>query len=287
MVRPAAFGFNAETAVNNSFQHTSALSPQQIELNALNEFDSLVNLLRAKGITVQVLHDTPQPVKPDAVFPNNWFSTHSSGKLILYPMYAPVRRLERREGIQQLFPYKKLIDLHAYEQENKFLEGTGSLVFDHKNKVAYAGLSVRTHQELVTLVASQLGYSTFVFNTADKNGNAIYHTNVMLSISDELAVVCLACVTDKAEALHQNLIKGGKKIIEISMQQMENFCGNCLVMQNAKGERYMVMSETAKQNFTAHQLQAMQQYYEILAVPLNTIESIGGGSARCMLAEIF
>lgn len=286
MVRPAAFGFNTETAVNNSFQNTTFLSAQEVQSAALVEFDRLVELLRSNGIEVMILADSIEPVKPDAVFPNNWFSSHPNGGLILYPMFSPVRRLERRSELPQVLKASTTLDLTEFESNSKFLEGTGSLVFDHANKVVYAALSARTDKDLVALVAEHLGYTAFTFTTADRRGNAIYHTNVLLSVSDDLAIICSDCITGGAEDLIAALRKN-KEVVEISLAQMENFCGNCLLLQNNKGEKFLVMSARAHEHLTAAQIDLIEKHARILSAPLDTIENIGGGSARCMLAEIF
>ena len=286
MVRPSAFGFNTETAVNNSFQNNTFLSAQQVQSAALIEFDRLAELLRNNGIEVVILADSNEPVKPDAVFPNNWFSSHPSGQLVLYPMFSPVRRLERRSELTHVLKASTTLDLTEFESRGQFLEGTGSLVFDHANKVVYAALSARTDKDLVALVAKHLGYTAFTFTTADRRGNAIYHTNVLLSVSDDLAIICSDCITGGAEDLIAALRKN-KEVVEISLAQMENFCGNCLLLQNNKGEKFLVMSARAHEHLTAAQIDLIEKHARILSAPLDTIENIGGGSARCMLAEIF
>lgn len=287
MVRPAAFGYNAETAATNSFQLSSELPFDTIQQKALEEFDRLAELLNGHGIEVVVLEDEAVPAKPDAVFPNNWLSTHADGSLFFYPMFSPLRRLERRKTIRELLKPGKVTDLTAYEEQCMFLEGTGSIVFDHKNKMAYAALSDRTNEELLDNVCAELGYKSFSFHTAGSNGQAIYHTNVVMSISDELAVVCFDCVTDKKERLKQQLTADGKDVIEISMTQMENFCGNCLMLANKAGKKYLVMSSRAYEHLAPSQIQLIEKRAGILHSPLNIIETVGGGSARCMLAECF
>ncbi len=286
MVRPANFGFNTETAVNNTFQNATHLSGHEVQNAALIEFDRFAQLLLNNGIEVMILEDSPEPVKPDAVFPNNWFSSHPNGQLILYPMFSQVRRLERRTELAQLVSAANTLHLTDFESKGRFLEGTGSLVFDHANKTVYAALSARTNEELVTKVAAHLGYKVFTFTTADRQGNSIYHTNVVMSVSDTLAIVCVDCVTDRAEELKARL-KETKEVIEISLEQMENFCGNCLLLQNKKGEKFLVMSERAHNHFTGAQIALIEKHARLLSAPLDTIESVGGGSARCMLAEIF
>lgn len=288
MIRPACFGYNTETEPSNSFQHQVQISPAEIQQRALKEFDALVEKLKEKKIRVDVFEDSASPQKPDSIFPNNWFSTHRNQKIILYPMLSPLRRLERRQDIlTSISSEVEIIDLTHYEREGKFLEGTGSLVFDHKNKTIYSNLSSRTNSTLVDLVAHELGYEPITFKAFDKNENEIYHTNVMMSMSDDLAIVCLDTVKENRHDFEIALRQSEKKLIEISLEQMENFCGNVLMLQNEIGKKFLVMSERAFQNFTSAQKSIITKYAEIIFSPLDTIETIGGGSARCMLAENF
>ena len=283
MIRPSCFGYNTETAASNSFQHQLLISSAEIQQRALKEFDALVERLREKNIHVDVFEDSAQPQKPDAIFPNNWFSTHANGKIILYPMLSPQRRLERKP---ELFK-ANIVDLTHFENKGKFLEGTGSLVFDHKNKFVYANISPRTNEELVDIAANELGYEPITFKACDKNGKEIYHTNVMLSMSDDWAVVCFDSVNENRHRLEIALRQPTKELIEISWEQAENFCGNVLMLQNENRKKFLVMSERAFQNFTSEQKSRISKYAEIVYSSLDTIETIGGGSARCMLAENF
>ena len=291
MIRPTAFGFNTETAPSNAFQHSANYPSSQVQLAALKEFEALYAALTEKGIEVIPFNDTVVPTKPDAIFPNNWFSTHADGTIFLYPMLSPVRRKERREDIlerlKEISVVKELIDLSPFEDKGKFLEGTGSLVFDHSNKIIYAALSPRTDAPLAQVVADELKHELVTFKTADKKGEAIYHTNVVMNVSDSLAVVCFDCITENKAAVKQTLQTSGKEIIEISVEQMENFCGNMLLLQNKQPQKFMVMSERAFKSLDAAQMKTIEKHAEIIYSSLSTIEEVGGGSARCMLAEVY
>ncbi len=291
MIRPTAFGFNAETALSNSFQHPSNLSSTKIQSAALKEFEALASKLTEHGIEVILFNDTVTPVKPDAVFPNNWFSTHADGTLFFYPMLSEVRRKERREDVierlRQQFFVKQIIDFTSFENQSKYLEGTGSIVFDHSNKTAYANLSPRTNAELLKLVADEIGYSPVTFKATDRNGNEIYHTNVLLSISDNLLIVCCEAIADKQGKFKKQIEAARKQIVYLNYTQLENFAGNMLMLQNNSGKNFMVMSKRAYESLRQTQIESIEQHATILYAPLNTIEEIGGGSARCMLAENF
>jgi hypothetical protein len=289
MIRPAAFGYNAQTAVSNAFQNVSAVSSDASE-KALAEFDAFVVLLRQNGVQVWVVDDTEDPSKPDAIFPNNWFSSHDDSRIVLYPMQAENRRLERRADIThhlaEVFTMHDIVDYTAFEQEQKFLEGTGSMVLDRINKVCYACLSPRTDKEVLQAFCKEFGYSLVDFTATDRNGKLIYHTNVMMCIGERFMVVCLECVPDEKEKMRiRNSTR--KTIIEISFNQVEHFAGNMLEVINDKGEKLIVMSQQAYGSLTASQAVQLQHFGKIIASPLTTIESIGGGSARCMMAEIF
>jgi hypothetical protein len=291
MIRPTAFGYNTETASSNSFQHTPAYPSSKIQLEALKEFEALHQTLTSNGVDVILHNDTVAPVKPDAIFPNNWFSTHADGSIFLYPMLSPVRRKERREDIvkrlRENFQVKQVIDLSPFEMQEKFLEGTGSMVFDHKNKAIYAALSPRTDKALLEVVADELKYALSIFQAHDRNGKDIYHTNVAMNISDELVVVCFDCIIQSQLLVKNQLLATGKEVIEISTEQMENFCGNMLMLKNNDGEKLMVMSERAFKALNKNQIGTIEKHAKIIHSPLKVIETIGGGSARCMLAEIF
>lgn len=287
MVRPAAFAFNEETSESNAFQHRLDTDVAQ---RAVEEFDSYVSMLRSNGITVDVLQDTPEPSTPDSIFPNNCFSTHSD-TLVLYPMCAPNRRLERdklRKALDK-YEFSRLVDLTAFESVNKFLEGTGSLVLDRENLIAYACISPRTDADLVEQWADTMGYTPVLFSATDFGGAAIYHTNVMMHIGSGYAVVCLDSVGDASQRalLCDTISKSGKEIVNISMEQMNQFAGNMLQLNNDKEEDLLIMSRSALMSLTRLQIEALEKYTRILAPEIPIIETVGGGSARCMIAEIF
>ncbi len=294
MVRPAAFGFNPETAENNAFQiNDTTRTRTQIETQARAEFDNFVNLLRGSGVNVWVVEDTPTPVKTDAVFPNNWVSFHSDGTVVTYPMFSPIRRQERRadiiETLKSHFDIKKIINLEAAEAEQLFLEGTGSMIFDRTHSICYACLSPRTDLNLLEKFCNLLNFKRVAFHATDTQGQAIYHTNVMMALGDTFAVICLEAVPDEAEQwLLKNLFeKTHKDIIEISYAQMMQFAGNMLQVRNAEGQTFLVMSSKAFQSLTAQQIAHIEKHTKILHSDLHIIETYGGGSARCMMAEIF
>lgn len=294
LVRPANFTFNSETAESNAFQKNVAIiDADSIHLKAIEEFDTMVKLLNANEINTFVFNDTPLPRKPDAVFPNNWVSFHADGTIVLYPMWAANRQTERRmdiiESLQNYFSVNKIIDLSHYEQENKFLEGTGSIIFDHIHKIAYACLSCRTHKHLLEQLCETIGYTPFCFYAYDSTGKEIYHTNVMLCIGKQFAIVCKESITDKKEqdALVMSLESTKHELIDISIEQMNNFAGNMLEVRSKTGKAILVLSETADISLTEIQKKKLNQYVDLLPCSIKTIETIGGGSARCMMAEIF
>ncbi|PKP37449.1 MAG: amidinotransferase [Bacteroidetes bacterium HGW-Bacteroidetes-14] len=294
MVRPVRFGFNEQTAVNNSFQRRGLeLSAQEM---ALAEFDNFVTLLRTNGVEVTVVEDTPDPHTPDSIFPNNWFSTHESGELVLYPMCAPNRRMERKETVLKVIKeigskgkMKRLVDLTSWEEKNLFLEGTGSLILDRPNKLAYVCRSPRSDEKVLEQFCEELDYEYFIFDATDNNGSLIYHTNVMMCIGEKFVVACLDSIKNIAE--RESFIAFvedcDKELVEISMEQMENFAGNMLQLRGKGGEPLLIMSATAKRSLTAEQLATLSSYCRILAPELEAIETNGGGSARCMIAEIY
>ncbi len=292
MIRPLAFGFNVETAANNAFQHnpgedTSAVIPTE----ATKEFDRFAQLLQQEGIDVTVLNDSIDPKKPDAVFPNNWISFHDNGKIVTYPMFSPLRRLERRDDlvgqIASRFRFRDWIHLEDSEQKHQYLEGTGSMVLDRVAKIAYACISERTDKELLSKWCDLLEYKAHTFY-AESNGKPIYHTNVMMAIASDIAIVCLECLPDPDErtALRESLSQD-HKVVEITDAQVQSFAGNMLALKNNRGEELMVMSSRALQSLTDEQRCAIEEYCRIVASPITTIEDVGGGSARCMIAEIF
>lgn len=290
MIRPVHFGYNAETAVNNYFQQKTDSTVQE---KAVQEFDELVSKLRSNKIIVNVVEDTIEPHTPDSIFPNNWISFHEDNSVTLYPMFAVNRRKERKETVLQFirdhFNITKINDLSFYEQSGVFLEGTGSMVLDRENKIVYACLSPRTNEDVLDHFCKLYKYSKVVFIAADSKGNLIYHTNVMLCIGSRFAVVCLEAIPEENERKHviESLTASGKEIISISLQQLHHFAGNMLELKNADGENILVLSTQAYQSLHQQQIDALEKYATILHSSLNTIETAGGGSARCMLAEIF
>ncbi|OGX89536.1 amidinotransferase [Hymenobacter lapidarius] len=292
MVRPASFGFNTETAVSNHYQRQ--LTAAGLTAQVLAEFDAAVATLRGRGVRVRVFDDAPEPAKPDAVFPNNWFSTHADGRLLLYPMCAPNRRAERQPeliaALAREFDVREVVDLSATEQENRFLEGTGSIIFDHEHRVAYAGLSPRTDAALFEQVAERLGYRPVAFRATDARGQEIYHTNVMMCVGPGVAVVCLDSIADAAElaVVVASLTATGHEIVDISQAQVCQFAGNMLALEPAAGgQPLLVLSQQAHDALTPTQRQALEHHAKLLPLVIPTIETVGGGSARCMLAEIF
>ena len=291
MIRPSAFGYNAETAENNVFQTKPDAATEEIIAQAKKEFDGFVGLLRYEGIDVTVIDDTQLPGKPDAVFPNNWVSFHSDGTVVTYPMYSKLRREERREDvIEQLsakFNIRQREHFEFFEKDDQYLEGTGSMVLDRANMIAYACISDRTDRELLEDWCDRMGFTPHTFY-AESNGKAIYHTNVMMAIGSRVAVVCLECLPNKAErlALRDSLAKD-HEVVEITDEQVQSFAGNMLALKNNKGEELMVMSSRAHESLTDAQIKMIEKYSRIVSAPIDTIENIGGGSARCMIAEIF
>jgi hypothetical protein len=290
MIRPMHFAFNAETAINNSFQVKG--DSDNLAKKAVQEFDSLVKELEREEIEVTIVEDSPSPHTPDAIFPNNWISFHESGIYCLYPMFAPNRRMERKEEvleiIQEKFHYKHLIDFTPYESENLFLEGTGSMVLDRDNRLAYACLSPRTNPIVLKDFCKRMSYQPIIFHSKDKSGNDIYHTNVMMCVADRYVVICLESIPDAEEKKYviETIGTCGKEIIPISMEQMNQFAGNMLQLKNKKNEKILVMSSAAWLSLTTMQKEKLTGYNRILHASLQSIESNGGGSARCMIAEI-
>ncbi|PWN64848.1 citrulline utilization hydrolase CtlX [Chryseobacterium oncorhynchi] len=295
MIEPIAFGYNAETAKNNYFQVEQTGS--DIQSKALAEFNTFVGKLRGKGINVITIKDTLDPHTPDSIFPNNWVSFHKDGKVVLYPMFASNRRVERRDDIiesikAQGFEVAEIDDWSFSETQGHFLEGTGSMIFDHDKKIAYGSVSLRLDENLFREFCEKYGFTPIVFHSYQTVGTErlpIYHTNVMMCVADQFVVICLDCIDDELERekVIETIKNSGKEIIEISEEQMQQFAGNMLQVQNKDGERFLVMSQTAYQSLTHEQVAAIEKYCEIIYSDLNTIEVNGGGSARCMLAEVF
>lgn len=289
MVRPSRFGFNAETAVNNAFQ--VAGNQNDVQEKALNEFDNFVALLREQHIDVLVVEDTPEPHTPDSIFPNNWISFHKNSTIVLYPMFAENRRLERKEtvmdAIRSRFNIDSTIDLTKNESQDIFLEGTGSIILDRKQKIAYANISPRTDENLFKEFCEEMGYQPVIFEAKDERGQDIYHTNVMMCVGDSYAVICLECIPEaQRDMVRETLENSGKRIVEISYEQMNHFAGNMLQVENTAGEHFLVMSAQAYDVLSPEQIETLTSFNPILKAPLYTIEQNGGGSARCMMAEI-
>ena len=293
MVRPAAFGFNAETAANNYFQNQTNEPQQKLQELALNEFDNMVSALRANEIEVIVAEDTPDPVKPDAIFPNNWISSFPDGTIAVFPMFAPSRRAEKRDDIlhslRSGYAISDIQDWSEFEAEERFLEGTGSMVIDHDNKMIYASISERTHPAVLEKFASARGYQAIVFIATDVHGRPVYHTNVAMSLGRSFAVLCEEAIEEEWEliAVRQLLESTGHEIIPISRIQMNSFAGNMLEVVNKQGKYFLVMSQTAYESLDNEQREKLSSYAELLPIAVPTIERIEGGSVRCMMAEIF
>ena len=300
MVRPSRFAFNEETAGNNAFQQKTEneAAAERISKQAVQEFDDYRALLESEGISVTALTDTPEPFTPDSIFPNNCFSTHleevdgrPERTLVLYPMYAENRRKERTKLMKVLgeMPFDRIIDLTGSEADGRFLEGTGALVLDREHHTAYACLSPRADADLLKEWGRLLGYKIFAFHAADEAGMAVYHTNVVMHVGTRFAVVCLESVQDAAEraALVAQLKADGKEIVEISMAQMHRFAGNMLEVRGADGGKRLVMSATAKAALTPAQIALLESDVKIVSPVLTAIETAGGGSARCMIAELY
>lgn len=292
MVRPASFGFNEQTAASNSFQNESVVEAKQVQQLALLEFDAMVQTLRDNAIEVVVLEDVAEPRKPDALFPNNWLSMHEDGKLVLYPMLAPNRRLERRPEFVQIlrdkFKVNDILDFSDRERSGQIVEGTGSLIFDHVNKIAYASRSERTSEPLVIEICKALGYTSVLFDAVDEAGMPIYHTNVLMCIGEKFAILCLDAIRkeEDQELVLTSLASTGHKVIAISYAQLKAFAGNMLEVKNTKGESFVLLSQTAFNSLIPGQIDAITQFTDLLPISIPTIESHGGGSVRCMVGGI-
>ena len=293
MVRPVAFGHNEETATTNFFQSPTKELNRSLQQSALKEFDSMVGILRKHDINVLVIDDTPSPVKPSAIFPNNWLSTSPEGTVSVFPMYAPNRRSEKRDDILQFlaerFVVKGLQDWSEFEVEGKFLEGTGSMVIDHENKVIYTCYSPRTDISVLERFANANQYRAIAFLATDKNGHPVYHTNVVMTLGDNFAVLCEEAIEEEWEliAIRQLLDSSGHDIIRITKEQMHAFAGNMLQVRNNKGEKFLVMSQTAFDSLHDDQEEELAARSTLLPISIPVIEQTEGGSVRCMMAEIF
>lgn len=297
MVRPVGFRMNEQTATNNYYQTVlDGLSPQEVNKNAETEFDRFVNVLRNKGIEVMVLQDTEDPDTPDSIFPNNWISFHADGRVGIYPMFAENRRLERREQevLSKLqnemgLEVTEVVDFTEFEEHNKFLEGTGSIVLDRTYKVAYTAISERTDRKAFEYFCQVFDFVGVVFNAYQTVGEkrlAIYHTNVMMCVANHFAILCADCIDDEKEReMVINMLRdSGKEVIEISEEQTQRFAGNMLEVVNSENKSHLVMSTSAYEALTDEQINTIEKYCEIIHSSLDTIEACGGGSARCMRA---
>lgn len=298
MIRPVAFRLNTQTAANNYFQvHSSGLPPQQVQEKARKEFDAFVDKLQESGVKVTVIDDTPEPPTPDSVFPNNWVSFHEDQQAVLYPMFAPNRQQERNKSVLNKlaglgFGISTLHDYTHYEAQHQYLEGTGSMVLDRSNKIAYATRSVRMHEAPLRKWCAQFGYEPVIFSachTVNRLRVPVYHTNVVMSVGQQFAVICLSSIdnTNEREKVVGYLQRTNKEIIDISEQQMAKFAGNILQLNSANGQPVIAMSQKAFEAFTSEQKVQLSQYGRLVWSDLSTIENVGGGSARCMIAELY
>ena len=297
MIRPVRFRMNEQTAVNNYYQtEIDDLNAKEIQRKAVAEFDAFVEKLQANHINVLVIEDTIEPSTPDSIFPNNWVSFHSEGSIGLYPMFAENRRLERRldilERLKEDFIVTEIVDFSEVEFDGQFLEGTGSMVLDRPNKLVYAALSVRTQEPVLNEFCRKFGYEAMSFvayQSVENERLPIYHTNVMMCVADRYAIVCTDSIDDEQEKTFviDRLEKSGKEVIAISEEQNSNFAGNMLQVASTDGKLFLVMSGSAYNTLTAEQIKKIEKYNPIIHSPIDTIESLGGGSARCMMAEIF
>lgn len=298
MIRPIGFRMNEQTAVNNYYQKViDNLLPETVNVKAQQEFDGFVEKLRAIGVNVVVVNDTDTTDTPDSIFPNNWVSFHENGNVGLYPMFADNRRSERREDILDTleahgFLINNIVDYTSAEEEDVFLEGTGSVLLDRVNRKAYCGLSPRADEDLFIEFCEDFEYTPVIFTsyqTVNEIRKAIYHTNVMMCLGETFAVICLSSIDDKKE--HKNVIshlkENNKEIIDITEAQVHNFAGNMLQVKGANDVCYLIMSQAAYDSLTKSQIERLEKHTKILSSSLNTIEACGGGSARCMMAEVF
>lgn len=297
MVRPAGFRSNEQTKVNNYFQGDTDLQEQEINQKAQAEFDAFVEKLRAVGVNVIVHQDKAENDTPDSIYPNNWVSFHQSGNVGIYPMFAENRRRERSDEVIDLveeagFKIENMVDYSGAEEDSLFLEGTGSLILDRQNRKAYCALSDRADEELVIEFCEDFEYTPVIFTayqTVAGERKVIYHTNILMCVGDTFAVICMDSIDDKAERknVSKHLLEDKKEIIDISEAQMNQFAGNMLQVQGADDKTYLVMSQAARESLTDKQVAQIEKHTHILSADLNTIETLGGGSARCMMAEVF
>lgn len=291
MVRPSHFAYNEQTAENNFFQQKT--DQTSVAEDAVREFDTFAKLLIANDVDVTVVQDTPYPHTPDSIFPNNLFTSHFTGELVLYPMFAENRRQERKphllKYLKRELNHKKVIDLTHWEEKGEFLEGTGSMVLDRRKRIAYCCKSPRTSEKVLAEFCSRMNYQPVVFDAVDKNDNPIYHTNVMMEIGMQVAVICLEAIKneDEKKRVKSYLTSAGKVLVDISLDQVESFTGNMIEVKSRNGTPLIIMSSSARNSLTFEQENIISTYNKIISTKLNTIETNGGGSARCMLAEIF
>ena len=296
MIRPINFGYNEETAQDNHYQIKDSIIKNSNK-SAQKEFDNMVNNLRQNGISVHVFQDDEKDYTPDSIFPNNWVSFHENGDLGLFPMYAENRRLERRQEVLEFlenegFTISNIVDYSSAESENKFLEGTGSMILDRENRVAYCSISNRSNEDLFIEFCEDFEFTPVLFNSFQTVGNKrlpIYHTNVMMCIATDYVIICLDSIDDKNQRKNVSdfINQSEKKLIEISEKQVESFAGNMLELVNKNNESVLVMSKSAEDSLNQNQKNIITNYSRIVSCDINTIEVCGGGSARCMMAEIF
>ena len=296
MIRPINFGYNEETALDNHYQIKDSIIKNSNE-SAQNEFDNMVKNLKQNGISVHVFQDDENDYTPDSIFPNNWISFHENGDVGLYPMYAKNRRLERKPEVLEFlenegFVVSNIVDYSSAESENKFLEGTGSMILDRENRIAYCSISNRSDEDLFIEFCEDFEFTPVLFNSYQSVGDkrlSIYHTNVMMCVAADYVIICLDSIDDKKQRKNVSdfINQSGKKLIEISERQVESFAGNMLELINDNGESILVMSQSAKDSLNENQKNIITKYSRILSCDINTIEVCGGGSARCMIAEIF
>ena len=297
MIEPVEFGYNPQTAINNYFQQEANPEDDSAQKLALSEFKAMVARLRDEGIDVLVEKDTPYPHTPDSIFPNNWISFHSDGQVIIYPMFAENRRLERRMDVflsveKYMGKQYRLTDISKYELEERFLEGTGSIVLDRHNNIAYASISQRTDKSLFLQYCFHMNFHPVYFHATQMYENArlpVYHTNVMMCVADKFAVVCLDSIENRDErlTLEKMLVKSGKQIVDISLEQMNRFAGNMLQVKNKSGQKFMILSQAAYDSLNKAQIDIISAENKLIVIPIPTIEKRGGGSVRCMVAEVF
>lgn len=297
MIEPIAFGYNAETAVNNYFQKSDEIPANEIQKLALAEFSNMVDILRKNGLNIIVVKDTAEPLTPDSIFPNNWISFQKDNRVAMYPMFAKNRRAERRMDVVEKvigegFNISQMVDYSVYENENHFLEGTGSMIFDRAHRLVYAAISERTDAQLLSWFCNDFGYEPVSFTANQTVGVKrlpVFHTNVMLSVADKYAVVCLESIDNEYERknLLGKLKVTGKEVIDISEDQMLSFAGNVLQVENSDGAKLLILSQSAFDSLHKSQIEKLSAYNKLIPIPVPTIEKYGGGSVRCMIAEVF